>query len=68
MGNRTDGMMSIFDGQDFKNQDEAAIEWYAGAIYESREKPVATFKRDNRVLTLKRDDAAGVIILHAAGE
>ena len=28
MGNRTDGMMSIFDGQDFKNQDEAAIEWY----------------------------------------
>jgi len=47
---------------------KAAIEWYAGAIYESKQKPVASFKRDNRVLTLKRDDAAGTITLHAAGE
>jgi hypothetical protein len=28
MGSRTDGMMTIFDGQDFKNQDEAAVEWH----------------------------------------
>jgi hypothetical protein len=28
MGNRSNGTMNIFDGQDFRNQDEAAIEWY----------------------------------------
>lgn len=47
---------------------KAAIEWYAGAIYDSKQTPVASFKRDKRILTMKRDDAAGIITLHAAGE
>jgi hypothetical protein len=47
---------------------KAAIEWYAGAVYDSKQTPVATFKRDNRILTMKRDDTAGLITLHAAGE
>ncbi|MFD2264200.1 hypothetical protein ACFSM5_14960 [Lacibacterium aquatile] len=43
-------------------------EWYYQVVQESKTNPTVTMKRDKRVLTFKRDDAAGVITLHAVGE
>lgn len=43
-------------------------EWYYQVIQDSKTNPTVVMKRDKRILTFKRDDAAGTITLHAIGE